>query len=569
MRISNISKLITLGVFLLSATSIATNLIALDNFAKRDEAVKFQLYSFETGTQFAKADDYLTDLVRDFVATRDEKYFQAYEFELNVTQTLEKSIDAFKKMGLVPAEIELMEKAKNASDFLIPLEKLAFSARRTGDLKTAINAVYGADYIQNKAIIMNAIHDFRHLITVRLGKKTTELGERANLTATIALFTLIINLIAIVLAVLFFYQRKVVSPLIELTDNTQKLLNGNQKFTFGYQNDKSEIGDLARSLESYSKISHEMESQRRIKQSLLNIDNALITTATYSEFAEVLSSKIAAELNLIYAALYVLDVEYQELKRVGGFCCDNQIDLHFKIGQGLIGQVAQDKKEIKLSFSENQPIKVATSIGEMNVDHVFMLPIILNNEVLGVFEIGSVHSIESNDTNFLEILLPDVAAKLQILSGNIATRELLDETLKQSERMLTQSIQLEEQALEMKDAEAWFKAIIESAPEAILVVNEDGKIILCNRQADIIFGYEHDELLWEMMDVLLIKSIFTMNFDNENIGIRKDGSQFLAEMWLSHLPTVGERGECICVTMRDIKVIKKTEQHMMKDTSSA
>jgi methyl-accepting chemotaxis protein len=341
MRISYISNLITIGVFVLSATSIITNLIALDSFNQRNEAFKFQLDSFQIGTKFIRADDFLTDLVRAYAATGDEKYAQAYDLELNVTQTLEKSVANLEKIGLMPEEIALIKKAKEASDLLIAPEALAFSATRAGDSKTAINAVYGAEYVKNKDAITNMICDSRDLIVARFTKSTQELGVRADMTSKIALATLVLNMIAILTAVLFFYQHKVVSPLIELTDNTQKLLNGNRQVTFGYENDKSEIGDLARSLESYRLASNEMEYQRTVKQSLADIDHAVLTASTFAEFADALSSQVAEIMELMYCALYFLDTKTNELNRAGGFCCDD--DIHatsFKVGQGLIGQVA-------------------------------------------------------------------------------------------------------------------------------------------------------------------------------------------------------------------------------------
>lgn len=112
MRISNISKLITVGVLVLSATSIVTNLISIDSFNQRNEVSNFRLDSFEIGTKFIKADDYLTDLVRAFAATGDEKYAQAYDFELNTTQTLEKSVADLERIGLEPKEIAQIKKSK-------------------------------------------------------------------------------------------------------------------------------------------------------------------------------------------------------------------------------------------------------------------------------------------------------------------------------------------------------------------------------------------------------------------------------------------------------------------------
>jgi PAS domain S-box-containing protein len=565
MRISNISKLITISVFILSFISIATNLIALDSFNKRNQALKFQLDSFQIGTKFVDADDFLTDLVRAFAATGDEKYAQAYDLEANVTQTLEKSVADLEKMGLEPEEIALIKKAKDTSDLLIALEEKAFSATRAGDSKTAINAVYGEEYVKNKDAITNVIRDSRDLIVARFSKSTEELSVRADITAKIALATLVLNMIAILTAVLFFYQRKVVSPLIELTDNTQKLLSGNKSITFGYENDKSEIGDLARLLESYRQSSNEMEYQRKVKQSVADIDQAILTASTYAEFGDTLASQIVPMLRMIYGALYILDSKKQVLNRVGGYGCDDRIHaMSFAVGQGLVGQAVKNRKKIVLEVPTDAAVGVMTGLGVVGILYELILPIVHNGTVLGVFELGSIEKIDPWATEFLDNFLPVIAAKIQILSGNVATRELLQETLEQSERMTKQSAKLEEQTIEMemqqnelRDTEAWFRGIIESAPDAMFVVNNKGEIILCNPRAEAIFGYASGELQWEMMDALVVESIFTMGLEKYTTGVRKNGSQFPAEIGLSHLPDLGGRGECACIAMRDITVAKQ------------
>jgi PAS domain S-box-containing protein len=583
MRISNISKLITVGVLVLSATSIVTNLIALDSFNQRKEAFDFRLDSFEIGTKFIKADDYLTDLVRAFAATGDEKYAQAYDFELNTTQTLEKSVADLEKMGLEPKEIMLIKKAKEVSDILVTLENQAFSAARDGDSKTAINIVYGPKYVENKDAITDMIRDSRDLITARFAKHTEELSVRADVTSKMALATLILNMIAILAAVIFFYQRKVVSPLIELTDNTQKFLEGNRHVTFGYENDNSEIGNLARTLEGYRLASNEAEYQQTVKQSFANIDNALLGVKTYEDFGDVLSSKIARMLEFIYCALYIAD-EKNFFNREGGYGCDSNHGTQFKFGEGLIGQVAKDRQPIFVSIPSSEQFvgAVTSGAGIFAMRNMLILPIILNDKVLGVFEVGSSKVISHQKIEFLNNLMSTIATKIQILSGVVATVALLQETLEQSERMAEQAARLEEQSVEMemqqrelKDTEAWFRGIIESAPDAMLIVNKKGEIILCNPKAEEIFGYESGELRLKMVDELVPSEIrashpamranfmatggpYPMGGNALDVrGIRKDGSSFPIDLGLSLLPNLSGRGVCACAAIRDVTIAKQ------------
>ena len=48
-----------------------------------------------------------------------------------------------------------------------------------------------------------------------------------------------------------------------------------------------------------------------------------------------------------------------------------------------------------------------------------------------------------------------------------------------------------------------FRAMLESAPDAIVIVGTDGRIVLVNRQTEVVFGYERDELLGQPIERLI------------------------------------------------------------------
>ncbi|WP_346237000.1 PAS domain-containing sensor histidine kinase [Niabella insulamsoli] len=122
------------------------------------------------------------------------------------------------------------------------------------------------------------------------------------------------------------------------------------------------------------------------------------------------------------------------------------------------------------------------------------------------------------------------------------------------------------------------QALLETAPDAMVIVNKLGQIILANAQTEKLFGYTRDELLGQYVEMLMPTPFSTHHqghrdsyFRNptsrnmgkglELFGRRKDGSTFQAEISLSPLKT--EEGTFASAAIRDITERKRAE-HMFR-----
>jgi PAS domain S-box-containing protein len=120
----------------------------------------------------------------------------------------------------------------------------------------------------------------------------------------------------------------------------------------------------------------------------------------------------------------------------------------------------------------------------------------------------------------------------------------------------------------LRASEANFRELLEQAPDAMVITNRDGKIVRVNEQTERIFGYRRDELLGMPVGVLvpdlapLLASLAGQarlaKEGRELFGIRKDGSQFPAEISLSPLREPG--ADLISGAIRDITERKRAEQ---------
>jgi PAS domain S-box-containing protein len=130
-------------------------------------------------------------------------------------------------------------------------------------------------------------------------------------------------------------------------------------------------------------------------------------------------------------------------------------------------------------------------------------------------------------------------------------------------------------ARDAKLVETRFGALLESVPDATLIINAVGRIVLANSQAARTFAYPAGELIGQPVEVLLPerfrggharhRALYTrqprtrtMGADLELFGLRGDGYEFPVEISLSPLPT--DEGIMVMSAVRDITDRKKAEQ---------
>ena len=133
---------------------------------------------------------------------------------------------------------------------------------------------------------------------------------------------------------------------------------------------------------------------------------------------------------------------------------------------------------------------------------------------------------------------------------------------------------------ERKKAETRFRALLDSAPDAMVIVNSDGFIELANAQSEKLFGYPRFELIGQSVDILVPESVRGTHGEHlqgyfrnpraramgeglDLMALRKDGTQFPVEISLS--PLDGPDGTSVTAAIRDVTERKLTARQLAEN----
>ncbi|HCT99406.1 MAG TPA: hypothetical protein DF614_04905, partial [Methylococcaceae bacterium] len=505
-------------------------------------------------------------------------------------QDIERAISAVQEEIIISRELMILESDKKlVADFEVAFGKYQRHIEQANTLDRA-----QAIALLSTTSLTEALTTADTLLTTLIQNKETQAFNAAqslnNARKSNQKLSLWLMFLALILAVLsgILIGRSITQPIKNLQNAIEELAAGNLDIAIPHTAYQNEVGAIARAFVVLQSECQHMATQRWIKESYANISIELHQINNFPEFAQKFISTLCPLMSSGYGVFYAFQDE--KLHFLGGYGCVNQAHIHqtLSLGEGLVGQCALERKPVMLNGLPDNYIVIRSGVGEAPAQHLMVCPILHIDRLVGVIEIASFKAFTEAQNALLEALMPTVAMSMEILENHIQTHSLLEETRQQAERMAAQTVLLEEQTVELgaqqaelKETENWFRGIVESSPDGMLVVDTAGIIVLCNKRTEAIFGYEVGELLWQNVDQLVPQNIdhpkMRAKFMAEGYartgdkiylegavrGLRKDGSIFPVEIGLSRLPNAKHKA-FICVSVRDITLQKQNEQVLHK-----
>ncbi|MEO5345110.1 MAG: response regulator [Magnetococcus sp. YQC-9] len=571
MRIQQTNR-VMIAVYLVIALLNTASLVQLWNFLQsRDVMVDFRERALRQADALITTSRQLTMHIRVFAATGDRNEEEAYWREVKETRTRDRAEAALMAMKLTVEEIGWIAQAKSHSDRLIGLETKAFDLMKHGKHEAALKLVFDDVYQRAIQNIYLPIDQFRDRVGARLTVKVQEIEEQIALTWQICLALGVTNLVLIIGVLGIYYRRWIILPLARMNELVQGMLSGGQAGLLHFAGAATEIKELANSLSAYSQLAQKIADEQWIKGHQARLSAELQGTGSFTTLAQRFLSQLAPILSLGHGVFYIHDEDARQLRLLASHAFRERkaLSRFFAHGEGLVGQCALEKSPLIIHSPPGDYIRMGGSLGEAVPEVIMVLPILSADRLMGVIELANFRGFDAREQALLDALLPVMAMNLEILERTVRTQRLLQATQLQAGQLQTQAEKLEAQQRVIAATERWYRGIVESAPDGLLVIDDNGAIILANARAEAMFGFQQDTLDQVRVERLLPDSessapsalpFWMASTGGERAGVRHDGTPFPVQVGISRLAADDNRGMNICLSLRDISAQKEVER---------
>jgi signal transduction histidine kinase/CheY-like chemotaxis protein/CHASE3 domain sensor protein len=218
-------------------------------------------------------------------------------------------------------------------------------------------------------------------------------------------------------------------------------------------------------------------------------------------------------------ALYVKDYITGALNLGGSYALANGDRVSIKPGEGLVGQVALDGKRKMLTDIQPGDWVLSLSSGELRPRAIAAFPILFENKVSGVIEVGTLESYSNRVREFFSSIGDGIGIAIHSIESRLRLQELLEETQAQTEELQSQHSELESLNLELEvQAEK-----LQVSEEELKVQQEE--LMQTNQELE-----ERSRTLEEKNQLILIRNLDIQKKAEELTLTTKYKSEFMANM---------------------------------------
>ncbi|WP_055585227.1 HAMP domain-containing protein [Streptacidiphilus griseoplanus] len=231
-----------------------------------------------------------------------------------------------------------------------------------------------------------------------------------------------------------------------------------------------EVGDLKDNInamvESLRETTRANQEQDWLKTNLARISGLMQGSRDLAVVADQVMSELAPLVSAQYGAFFLAEdaTDGPRLRLIGSYGrpAGPERPETCPVGRSLVGQAAADRAVISLDDLPADYVTISSGLGQTPARSLIVLPIVVEEQVLGVIELASLHRFTAVHRDFLGQLMEAVGVNVSTIVANARTDELLQESQRLAGELRSRSeeLQVGQEELQRSNAELEEKAAL-------------------------------------------------------------------------------------------------------------
>ncbi len=313
------------------------------------------------------------------------------------------------------------------------------------------------------------------------------------------------------------YTNKLITGLEKTSDFANNIGKGNYNIDYTPLSKQDALGNALLEMKDNIVISSQEEEKRKhedeirtwTNEGLTKFNDILrLTQGNISEMSAKVISELVKFINANQGGMFVFnddeDEKFLELTAAYAYGHEKKKEKIIYPGEGMVGMVAAEKKTVYMTEIPETYITITSGLGDAVPGSLLIVPMITEDEIIGVIELASFNELEKHEIRFVEILSETIASSLSITKINQKTSVLLKQSQKQAELMKIQEEEMRQNFEELQQAQensaqktAQMSGILAAIDTSSLVleIDLDGTIISANRNLLDLIEIEEQSIL--------------------------------------------------------------------------
>jgi two-component system, chemotaxis family, sensor kinase CheA len=453
----NIHTKIIAGYLFILVCLVVSLLIVINRMSALQQEVDFiSQHDIEVHNMTYQIQKNVLDMetgMRGYVITGNEEYLEPYNTAsrqwLENYNTLHSLLvnDGTQQRNLEEMKPLIMNYANSTAEFVVNQKKRnnqfaidQHFKNNTGKKKTDELREHFDTFLENQTNLTK--------------KRVEKLNEdNNNLKMTLYGLIIVVTLITITTAVVLSNSivktiKQVVSTIRSVTDSRETEVDLSTRIEVHTHDETRELA------EAMNELLSNLEKQNWVQKSVAEIATMYQGKTDLTELTHAFITKLTPLLGGVYGVVYLRRNQGSEVRYVkeAGYAIvtEEKAAASFRLGEGLIGQAALDKRIFLIDKLPEEHFKVATGLGESSPRNLLVAPILVDGRVEAVVEFAAFRPFKAQHLTLLDLLQDKFGSAITNVAGRMEVDRLLGESQVLTEELQAQSEELQAQSEELQ-----------------------------------------------------------------------------------------------------------------------